>query len=170
MSLYDASVPQYKRMLNNLDKWFDKLEAYAKSRNFDPAVLLTYRLAPDQLHFTRQIQIACDSAKLGSARLAGKQAPSHADDESSIADLRARIKSTIAFLDTLTPADFEGAETRKVTAPGAPGKLALGRDNLFEHALPNFYFHLTTAYAILRHNGVDLGKSDFLGVRTVQDA
>ena len=170
MSLYEASVPQFKRILTNVDKWFDKLEAYATSKKFDPAVLLTFRLAPDQLPLIKQIQIATDSAKLGVARLTGKQAPTHDDKETTIAELRTRIASTIAFLDTLSPKDFEGAETRKIPLPAFPGKLALGRDLLFEQALPNFYFHVTTTYAILRHNGVDLGKADFLGTRTLQDA
>lgn len=170
MSLYEASVPQFKRILQNVDKWFDKTEAYAKSKNFDPAVLLTFRLAPDQLPLLKQVQIATDSAKLASARLTGKQAPTHADKETSFAELRTRIAETIAFLDTLTPADFEGAGARKIPLPAFPGKVALGRDLLFEQALPNFYFHVTTTYAILRHNGVDLGKGDFLGTRTLQDA
>ena len=170
MSLYEASVPQFKKFLTHVDKWFDKAEAYAKSKNFDPAVLLSSRLAPDQLPLLKQVQIATDSAKLGSARLTGKTAPTHADTETSIAELRERIKTTIAFLETLTPKDFEGAETRKVPLPAFPGKLALGQDLLFEQVLPNFFFHVTTTYAILRHNGVDLGKSDYIGIRTLQDA
>lgn len=161
MSLYEASAPQFSKMLRNLEKWLDKAEAHAKSRNFDPAVLLTARLAPDQFPFLRQVQIAADSAKLGSARLTGKQAPSHADDETTLADVRARISSTLAFLDALTPQDFEGAENRKVTTQS--GKTANARDHLFDHVVPTFYFHATTAYAILRHNGVDLGKKDYLG-------
>ncbi|MDB4984853.1 MAG: hypothetical protein JWN04_31 [Myxococcaceae bacterium] len=170
MSLYEASVPQFKRMLTNLDKWFDKAEAHAKSKNYDPAVLLTSRLAPDQFALTRQVLIAADAAKLGSARLTGKTAPSHEDKEASIAELRARIASTIAFLDTLSAKDFEGAETRKVVVPNVPGKFAYGKDYLFEHALPTFYFHITTAYSILRHNGIDVGKGDYLGPKTLHDA
>lgn len=170
MSLYDASVPHFKRLLKNLDQWFDKTEAYAKSKNFDPAVLLTARLAPDQFPLLKQIQIAADSAKIGCARLTGKQAPVHDDKETTLAELRTRIAETIAFLDTLTPKDFEGAETRKVPLTAVPGKVSLGRDVLFERVLPNFYFHLVTSYAILRHNGVDLGKADYLGSGTTQDA
>jgi hypothetical protein len=170
MSLYEASVPQFIQMLKNLERWFDKAEAHAKAKSFDPNVYLSARLAPDQFALTRQVQIACDSAKNGSARVSGKTAPTHADTETTLVELRGRIQSAIAFLETLTAQDFEGAETRKVPVPGNPGRVALGRDHLFEHVLPTFYFHVTTTYAILRHNGVDLGKADFLGRRTTQDA
>jgi len=170
MSLYQASVPNFIRGLNNLERWFDKAEAHASAKKFDTAVYLSLRLAPDQLPFVKQVQIACDTAKNGSARITGKQAPPFADNETSVAELRARIRNTVAWLGTLSEQDFVGAETRKVAVPGAQGKVATGQDSLFEHALPNFYFHLTTSYAILRHNGVDLGKSDFLGPRTTQDA
>ena len=163
MSLYEASAPQFAKMLRNVEKWLDKAEEYAKSKNFDPAVLLTARLAPDQFAFLRQVQIACDSAKLGSARITGKQAPSHADSETTLAEVRTRIASTVAFLESLTPQDFEGAEDRKVTTQA--GKTARARDHLFDHVIPTFYFHATTAYAILRHNGVDLGKRDYLGLK-----
>lgn len=170
MSLYQASVPNFIRTLKNLDRWFDKAEAYATAKKFDTAVYLTLRLAPDQLPFNRQIQIATDSAKLAVARLTGKEAPTFADNESTLAELRTRVKNTIAFLETVTEQDFVGAETRKLPVGGQPGKVALGRDALFEHAIPNFFFHVTTTYALLRHNGVDLGKSDFIGPRTLQDA
>lgn len=169
MSLYPASVPQFSKMLTNLEAWLDKAEAYAQTKKFDPAVLLGSRLAPDQLPLLRQIQIACDSAKNGSARLAGKQPPSHPDTEQTLEQIRARIKATLAYLATFTAQDFAGAEARKVNVPGR-GKLALGQDHLFEQVLPNFYFHVTTAYAILRHNGVDLGKADYLGALTLHDA
>jgi uncharacterized protein len=168
MSLYETSIPQFIKLLQNIDKWFDKAESHAAARHFDPAVYLSARLAPDQFALAKQVQIACDSAKLGSARIAGKQAPSHADDETSLAELRTRIASTIAFLQTIGAADFEGAETRKINVPG--GKLALARDHLIEHVVPTFYFHVTTTYAILRHNGVDLGKADFLGSRKTVEA
>jgi hypothetical protein len=170
MSLYEASVPNFIRMLNNLERWFDKAEAHAAAKKFDAAVYLTLRLAPDQLPFVRQVQIACDSAKNGCARITGKSAPSFADNEASISELRARVHNTVAWLETLSEQDFVGAETRKVAVPGSQGKVALGRDNLYEHAIPNFYFHVSTSYAILRHNGVDLGKLDYLGERTMQDA
>jgi hypothetical protein len=166
MSLYEASVPQFSKILQNIDKWLDKAEAFAKAKNFDPAVLLTARLAPDQFHLIKQVQIACDSAKLGSARIAGKQPPSHPDTEATVADLRARIASTVAFLATLTAADFIEADDRTLTLPR--GKTALASDHLYEHVIPTFYFHATTTYAILRHNGVDLGKADYLGQKREQ--
>jgi hypothetical protein len=169
MSLYAASVPQFTKTLTNLEAWLNKAEAYAQAKKFEPAVLLGARLAPDQLPLIRQIQIACDSAKNGSARLTGKQAPSHPDTEQTLEEIRARIKATLAYLATFAPEDFAGAETRKVNVPGR-GKLALGQDHLFEQLLPNFYFHVTTTYAILRHNGVDLGKADYLGSLTLHDA
>jgi hypothetical protein len=170
MSLYEASVPHFIRTLKNLDRWFDKAEAHATAKKFDTAVYLTSRLAPDQLPFNRQVQIACDSAKNGCSRVTGKTAPSFPDNEASLAELRERVRNTVTWLESLSAQDFEGADTRKVAVPGTPGKVALGRDSMFEHAIPNFYFHATTTYAILRHNGVDLGKADFLAGRTTQDA
>ena len=167
MSLYEASVPQFVKFLGNLDKWLDKAEAYAKSKNFDPQVLLQARLAPDQFNFIRQVQIATDTSKLGSARIAGKQPPKFADNEQTVPELRSRIANTIAFLETLTPKDFEGAAERRVTVGE---KSALARDHLFDHVIPTFYFHVTTAYAILRHNGVDVGKRDYLGEKREQPA
>lgn len=161
MSLYEASVPRFIKMLGNIDKWFDKAEAYAKHKNFDPAVLLSARLAPDMFPLTRQVQIATDAPKLGLARILGKQAPSWPDDETTLSALRERLKKAVAYLEAITPADFEGAASRVVTLPS--GKTALGQDHLFEHVLPTFYFHATTIYALLRHNGVDVGKRDFLG-------
>jgi hypothetical protein len=169
MSLYEASIPQFSKMLTNLAAWLGKAEAYAETKKFDPAVLLGSRLAPDQLPLIRQIQIACDSAKNGSARVTGKQAPSHPDNEQTLEQIRARIKLTLTYLATFSAEDFAGAETRKVNVP-VLGKLALGQDHLYEQVLPNFYFHLTTAYAILRHNGVDLGKADYFGSLKLQDA
>jgi len=121
------------------------------------------------LPLIRQIQIACDAAKNGSARLSGKQAPSHPDTEQTLEQIRSRIKATVAYLATFVEEDFAGADTRKVNVPGR-GQLALGQDHLFEQVLPNFYFHVTTSYAILRHNGVDLGKADFLGALKLHDA
>jgi len=161
MSLYDASVPQFTKFLRNLDKWLDKAEAHAKAKNFDSAVFLSARLAPDQFAFARQVQIATDQSKLGAARIAGKQAPSFEDKETTLAELRERIAKTVAFLETLTPADFEGKGDQRITLQG--GKSAVARDHLLDHVIPTFFFHLTTAYAILRHNGVDVGKKDYLG-------
>ncbi len=168
MSLYDLSVPQFKKMLGNLDKWLETSEAYAQKKSFDPNVLLAARLAPDQYPLTRQIQSACDSAKFAVVRLTGKEGPKHPDTEQTIAELHARVKSCVAFLDSVKKEDFAGAETRKVELPFLENSVLLGTDYLVEMALPNFYFHITTAYAILRHNGVDVGKRDFIGSLTLQ--
>jgi hypothetical protein len=169
MSVYESTVPQFRKMLQNLDAWLGKAIEHAQKKSFDPNVFLTARLAPDQFAFARQVQATCDHAKLGSARLSGKQAPAHPDTETTIEALRARIASVDEWLATLTPADFEGAESRQVVLPFAPGKYIGGADYLTQMVLPNFYFHATTAYAILRHNGVDLGKRDFLGNMPFQD-
>jgi uncharacterized protein len=170
MSLYESSVPQFKKMLQNLDKWLESGVAYAQKKSFDPNVLASARLAPDQYALVRQIQSACDGAKFAAARLTGKEAPKHPDTEQTIDELRARIRACIGFLDTVTEADFKGAETRAVALPFLEGKTILGSDYLTEMVLPNFYFHVTTAYAILRHNGVDLGKRDFIGSLRLQNA
>lgn len=163
MSLHDASVTQMSKMLRNLEGWLDKAEAHAKAKGFEVDVLVGARLAPDQYALVRQIQASCDNAKFTAARLAGVQAPSHPDTETTFAELHARIRSTLAFLETVTPEQFAGAAEREVLLPFIPGKGAKGADYLVDLALPNFYFHVTTAYAILRHNGVSLGKLDFIG-------
>jgi hypothetical protein len=163
MSLYNASVPQLTKMLGSMDRWLDKAAAHATARKFDVDTLLTARLAPDQYPLARQIQAACDAAKFAGARLAGNQPPVHPDTETTVPQLKARIQAVIAYLATLTPAEFEGAATRPVTLSFAPGMVMTGTEYFNELALPNFYFHATTAYAILRHNGVDVGKTDFVG-------
>jgi hypothetical protein len=141
-----------------------KGEADAKARKIDPQVFLQARLAPDMFPFTRQIQITTDQVKGGMARLAGVEVPSWEDKEVSFADLHARVDKAIAFVKTFKPAQFEGAETRKVELKFPNATLTFsGRDYLYGFVLPNFYFHMTTAYAILRHNGVPLGKRDFTG-------
>jgi hypothetical protein len=170
MSLYASFVPELTKMLQNLDAWLGKAVDHAKAKPFDPAVLLVARLAPDQYTLTRQIQAACDAAKFAGARLAGKEAPKHADGDQSLDELRARIASVVEFLKSLDASAFEGAETRVIPLPFMPGKGLTGHDYLVEMALPNFYFHLTTAYAILRHNGVPLGKMDFIGSLSLRDA
>jgi hypothetical protein len=170
MSLYESTVPQFIKMLRGVERWLDAADAYAKTKSFDPAVLLQARLAPDQFALARQVQAACDTAKFAGARLAGKEAPKHADTEQTVDELKQRLRSCASFLESLTPADFEGAEARKVLLPFAPGKYMRGADYLVDFALPNFYFHVTTAYAILRHNGVALGKGDFLGSLALRDA
>jgi hypothetical protein len=164
--MYFQIVSQMKKQLGQMDKWFDIATEYAKTKSFDVNVLVTSRLAPDQLAFARQVQIACDTTKLGASRIAGKEAPSHADSEQTIEELRARVRSVIAYLDTFTEKDFEGAATRSVTQPRWEGKVMTGHDYFLEHVMPNFFFHLTHVYAILRHNGVPVGKRDYLGTLT----
>ncbi len=161
--IYDLTIPVFTKTLQNLTHMLDKSAAFAETKKFDTAVLMQARLAPDQFPFIRQIQIACDTAKLGAARLTGKEAPSHDDKEQTLADIKTRIHETIAFLNSLTAKDFEGAAERKITQLRWEGKYMLGHDYVNHHAVPNFYFHVTTAYSILRHNGVDLGKKDYLG-------
>jgi len=163
MSLYEQTIPQYGKMLRNLDRWLDKAVAYASERKFDPAVLLEARLAPDQFSLLRQIQNACDNAKFGASRLSGRESPQQPDTEQTLDEIRARIQTVLAYLETVKPEDLQGAETRKVTLPFLPGVFVTGADYVTEWALPNFYFHVTTAYAILRHNGVPVGKKDFIG-------
>ncbi len=162
MSLY-AAIPQMKKMLVNLDAWIEKGVDHAKKKAFEPGVLVTTRLAPDMYPLVRQVQSACDAAKFAAARLAGKEAPKHEDKETTIEELRARIKTVIAYLGGFTAADFKDAEARRIELPFMPGVPLTGEQYLFEMAQPNFYFHVTTAYAILRHSGVDVGKMDYIG-------
>jgi len=169
MSFVYESVQEQKKMVRQLDAWIEKGVAFAKAKSFDPGVLLAARLAPDQYPLLRQAQAVCDNAKFAAARLSSKEAPKHPDTEQTVDDVRASIAACLAFLETLEPADFEGAEARLIELPFMPGKVIKGNDYLTEMALPNFYFHLTTAYAILRHNGVDLGKADFIGSMKMQD-
>lgn len=169
MSLYELSVPQYAKMLKNLQRWLEKAVESAGQRGFEPEVLLTARLAPDQFPLLKQIQTVCDGAKLACARIAAKQAPVHPDTEQTLAEIRARLDSCISYLETFTPRDFEGAESRLINLPFLPGKVMAAQDYLVEFALPNFYFHLNHAYAILRHNGVQLGKIDYIGALNLRD-
>jgi hypothetical protein len=161
--MYYETIGEMKKLLGQLDKWLHAAAAYAETKSFDPKVFLGLRLAPDQFSFVRQVQSACDTAKLAAARLAGKDAPSHPDTEETLDALRARIAAVTAYLSGFTPKDFEGAATRVVTQPRWEGKVMTGADYFLEHAVPNFFFHFTHAYAILRHNGVSLGKRDYLG-------
>ena len=166
--MYNEIFGQMKKQLAQIETWFDAAIAHAKAKSFDPNVYLTLRLAPDQFAFMRQVQIACDTAKLGASRVTGKDAPKHADDEASLEDLRARVRSTIAYLDGFTAKDFEGAATRTVTQPRWEGKTMSGADYFIEHAVPNFFFHLTHVYALLRHAGVNVGKRDYLGTLSLR--
>ena len=161
--IYELTVPPFIRALQNLSHLLDKGAQYADSKKFDVSVLLNSRLAPDQFHLIRQVQIACDTAKLSASRLTGKAAPVNDDQEKTLPELKARIEQTISFLKTLTKEDYVDAEERKITNPRWEGKHLLGREFFSYHTIPNFYFHVTTAYSILRHNGVDIGKKDYLG-------
>jgi hypothetical protein len=161
--LYDITVPQFTKMLNNLNHILDKGAQSAEARKFDVEVLLNARLAPDQFNLIRQVQIACDTAKLGAARLAGIEAPVHEDNEKTLPELKARINDVIKYLGTFVASDFQGAHERKISQPRWEGKYLTGSEFAVQHALPNIYFHITTAYAILRNNGVDVGKKDYLG-------
>jgi hypothetical protein len=164
MSMHTASVPVFQHMLRNLSHILDKGQASAEARKFDPSVLANARLAPDMLPFTKQIQIACDGAKNGVARIAGVEAPKFEDNETTFPELKARIQKTLDFLASVPEAKLQGTEDKEITFP-------VGRDKtrtmtaeayLTTWVLPNFFFHVTTAYALLRHNGVDLGKADYL--------
>ena len=164
MSMYTASIPVFQHMLRNLSHILDKGEANAQARKFDPAVLAGARLAPDMLPLTRQVLIACDAAKNGAARISGVEAPKFEDNETTFPELKARIQKTLDYLATVPADRMDGSEDKEITFP-------VGRDAtrtmncqayLTTWVLPNFFFHITTAYAILRHNGVDLGKSDYL--------
>ncbi|KYG01842.1 DUF1993 domain-containing protein [Sorangium sp. So ce296] len=164
ISMYQASVPVLVRGLNNLSAILKKAEAYAEAKKIEPRVLLDARLAPDMLPLTRQIQIASDSAKGCGARLAAVDVPKYEDNEASFDDLQARIAKTIAFLNTLKAEQIDGSEDREVTIPTRDQPMKFkGLPYLLGFVLPNFFFHVTTAYAILRHNGLDIGKMDYLG-------
>jgi uncharacterized protein len=161
--MYFETIGQMKKMLGQMDKWLVAAAAHAQTKKFDPNVFLSLRLAPDQFPLARQVQSSCDTVKLAAARLAGQQAPSHADTEATLDELRARVSAVIAYLDGFSASDFTGAATRVITQPRWEGRIMTGADYFLEHALPNFFFHATHTYAILRHNGVGLGKRDFLG-------
>jgi uncharacterized protein len=162
--IYDASIPIFIHFLNGLAAILRKAEAHAQARKIDPEAFLKARLFPDMFTFTRQVQLACDFAKGAGARLAGMPVPSFPDEEQTFDDLHQRIRKTIEFLRSLKKDQFEDAATRSVTLRAAGQDLTFkGADYLSGFVLPNFYFHLTTAYGLLRHNGVELGKLDFMG-------
>ena len=169
MSLYSGTVPQLTKMLKNLEGWLKKAEAHATARKFDANTLLQSRLAPDQYPLIRQIQSACDTAKFTASRISGKEAPKNPDTEQTLEEIRARIAGTIAFLDTVKEEDFKGGAEKLIPLGFAKGKGATGADYANEFALPNFYFHVVTAYAILRHNGTELGKMDYIGTMNLKD-
>lgn len=164
ISMYQASVPVFVRILTNLSRVLDKGAAYATAKKIEPTVLLNSRLFPDMFPLVRQVQIATDNAKGGGARLAGLQPPKYEDDEASFDDLSARLDKTIAFLNTLKPAQIDGSEDKTINLKlGSREMTFQGLAYLTRLVLPNIYFHTTTAYNILRHNGVEVGKQDYLG-------
>ena len=164
ISMYQTSVPVFVRMLNNLAEILKKAEAFAEAKDIQLDVLFNSRLAPDMFPLSRQIQIASDAAKGCVARLAGVEPPSYEDNEKTFADLYARIDKTIAFLNTLTPEQIDGTEQKPVSVKLPKNTLNLqGMQFLLNFSMPHFYFHVTTAFDILRHNGVEIGKRDFLG-------
>lgn len=162
------SIRLFAKTLQNLERWMGKAEEQAKSRSFEVDVLAVARLAPDQYEFIRQVQAACDQAKYAAAYLGNKQAPSHPDTEKTFAELKQRIHKCLGFLESVQEKDFGGADDRKVAPPWLGGKWLRGADYLADVAIPNFFFHATMAYAILRHNGVPLGKMDFVGSLNTQ--
>jgi hypothetical protein len=168
--MYDALFRQMKKQLTQLEKWLDATRSFATEKKIDPDLFVDFRLAPDQFALGRQIQLAADTARLAAARLTGKEAPAQADGDRTLEQLGARVRATVEWLDGLTPGDLADAATRSVTQPRWEGKTMTGHDYFVEHALPNFYFHLAHAYAILRHNGVGLGKRDYLGALTQKPA
>jgi hypothetical protein len=164
ISMYQASVPRFVNILGNLSGILDKAQAHIDAKKIDATVLTGFRLFPDMLPMSTQVQIACDTAKGVVARLAGVEIPAYEDNEKTLADLKARVARTIAFIQTMTPAQIDGTEDKEIiTKRGDKETRYTGMQFLLGHAVPNFYFHVTTTYNILRHNGVEIGKRDFLG-------
>jgi len=166
---HDDAIRLFAKTLRNLDQWMDKAAAHAKAKSFEVDVLAEARLAPDQFPFRGQVQAACDQAKFAAAYLGDKKAPSHPDTEKTFAELKQRVQTCLAFVDTVQAADLAGAEERKVAPPWLGGRWLRGDDYLVHVALPNFFFHATMAYAVLRHNGVELGKMDYIGSLPIQE-
>ena len=165
MSLF-KQIQQINKLLGQLDVILDKGVAFAQAKKFEPSVLLQSRIAPDMFPLLRQVQFTCDAAKFAATRGAGKDVPSHEDKETTFDELKARIKLVRELLGTFKESDFADVSTRTLSLPRWEGKSMTAEDYVTEHALPNFYFHLMTTYLILRHNGVDVGKKDFLGQLT----
>ena len=165
MSFYDASVPAFLQILGSLTKILTKAEAHCAAKNIAPEVLLGARLYPDMLPFSKQIQLVCDFAAKGCARLTHSEVPTTPDTEKTFEELKARLARTIDYVKAFKPAQFDGADAREVTFPVGPATMTLkGQQFLNNFAFANFYFHAATAHGILRHNGVEIGKRDFLGV------
>lgn len=169
MNLFELTVPQIAKTLHNLDRWLKSAEDYATARKFPVDNLIGMRLAPDQFPLVKQVQTACDNAKFIPGRLTAKDWPAHADTETTFEQLHARIAALLSYLDTFKAEDFAGAEDRKISLPWMQGKWMTGAEYVSQFALPNFYFHISLAYGILRHSGVPLGKSDFIGGVPMRD-
>ncbi len=165
-----TTISQFSKMLDNLDHWLVKATVFAEEKKVSPDVLAQSRLAIDQYELVRQVQSACDSAKFAAAYLAGQQPPAHADTEKTVDELRTRIRTCRAYLASIDASAFAGAAERRVSPNWMQGKWARGDEYLTEFAVPNFYFHVTMAYAILRHNGVAIGKMDYIGSIPMHDA
>ena len=164
ISMYQASAPRFVNMLNNLSAILDKAQAHVDAKKIDPVALTNYRLFPDMLPMTRQVQIACDAAKGAVARLAGVESPKHEDTEQTLTELKARIAKTIEFIKSIKPAQVDGSEDKDITLKFGTTEMPFkGMQYLLGFSLPHFYFHITTAYDILRHNGVEIGKMDYIG-------
>lgn len=164
LSMFQASAPRFAGMLRNLSALLDKAQAHCEAKKIDPLVLTACRLFPDMLPFTRQVMIACDTAKGAVSRLAGVEIPRHEDTEATLQELQARIAKTVAYVETFRPAQLEGTEEKVIVLKQRTREVTYsGQQYLTGHALPNFYFHVVTAYNILRHNGVELGKGDYIG-------
>jgi hypothetical protein len=164
LTMYQASAPRFANTLRNLSAILDKAQAHAEAKKLDPAALTQARLFPDMFPLVRQVQIACDTAKGAVARLAGLEIPKHEDTEQTFAELKARIAKTLDFVESAKPAQLDGAEEKEITLKMRAGDVKYkGLQYLLGHAYPNFYFHVTTAYNILRHNGVEVGKKDYIG-------
>ena len=164
ISMYQASVPRFVNILGNLSNILDKTQAHIDAKKIDPAVLPSYRLFPDMLPLTKQVQIACDAAKGVVARLSGVEIPVFEDNEATIADLKARVAKTVAFIQSVPQAKIDGTEDKEIVIKRGDKETRYnGMQFLLGHAVPNFYFHVTTTYNILRHNGIEIGKRDFLG-------
>src|SRR5919107_5075487 len=164
ISMYQASVPAFIRALNNLAAILEKGAAHAQARKIDESVLLNSRLYPDMFPLARQVQLAADTATSGTGRLAGVEFPAHEDKEATFQELTGRIRNTIAYLESLKPAQIDGSEDKTISwQTRSSSKSMQGLPYLMSHLLPNIHFHVATAYAILRHNGVELGKKDYLG-------
>jgi uncharacterized protein len=168
MSSYSSAM-QLAKMLENVLTWLDRAEEHAKNKKFDPETLLQARLAPDMYPLMRQLQSASDGAKFCAARLAGKDPPKHPDTETKLAEIRQRLRSVIEYAKGFKESDFVGSEERLIAFPTVPGKGTTGADYRDQFVVPNFYFHVGMVYAILRHNGVDLGKLSYLGAIPLRD-